>query len=203
LEKIRATLGSWPVLFVLWPGLSSAAVIKAERMVIEIVPLGKIDDFVLKNLQKNLAEVFQAKVSVGEEGDLPEDAFDARRKQYLSLPILLRLTESRKQEGQKILGVMDEDVYTPGLNFIFGQADSAAGVALISLKRLRQSFYGIPEKESLFFERTLKEAVHEIGHLLNLGHCSDPRCVMHFSNSLADTDRKGYTLCPACQKRLK
>jgi hypothetical protein len=28
------------------------------------------------------------------------------------------------------------------------------------------------------------ETVHELGHLLNLGHCPNPRCVMHFSNSL-------------------
>ena len=114
MEKVRAMLGSWAVLFVLWGSLGSATVLKAERMVIEIVPLGKIDDFVLKHLQENLKEVFQAEVSIGEEKSLPGDAFDARRTQYLSLPILLRLAKSRKQEGQKILGVMDEDVYTPG-----------------------------------------------------------------------------------------
>lgn len=203
MEKIRATLGSWAVLFVLWGSIGSAAVLKAVRMAIEIIPLGKIDAFVLEHLQRNLEDVFQAEVLIREERALPEDAYDARRKQYLSLPILIRLAETRRQEGQKILGVMDEDVYTPGLNFIFGQAESAGGVALISLKRLRQDFYGLPPNESLFLERALKEAVHEIGHLLGLGHCSDPRCVMHFSNSLADTDRKSYALCPTCQKRLK
>jgi hypothetical protein len=35
-----------------------------------------------------------------------------------------------------------------------------------------------------------------------LEHCSNPICVMHFSNSLHDTDLKGWQFCPACQARL-
>jgi archaemetzincin len=48
----------------------------------------------------------------------------------------------------------------------------------------------------------VKEAVHELGHMFGLDHCSDLRCVMHFSNSLADTDRKGRDFCPSCRARL-
>jgi len=50
--------------------------------------------------------------------------------------------------------------------------------------------------------RAVKEAVHELGHTFGLDHCSDPRCVMHFSNMLADTDRKGREFCPSCRARL-
>ena len=53
-----------------------------------------------------------------------------------------------------------------------------------------------------FEARVLKEAVHELGHTLGLAHCPHPKCVMHFSNTVADTDRKGTDYCAACQARL-
>jgi archaemetzincin len=57
--------------------------------------------------------------------------------------------------------------------------------------------------DELFRARLLKEAVHELGHTLGLDHCSDPRCVMHFSNKLADTDVKGDAYCDRCVARLE
>lgn len=174
-------------------------------MIIELVPLGEIPISVLHHLQKQLPDILQAVVLIGQGKVLPRDAYDRRRQQYLSLPLLALLSSDRTPDvaNHKILGIMDEDVYTPGLNFIFGQAEAQTGVAMISLRRLRQSFYRLTENENIFLERALKEAVHEIGHLLGLGHCPDARCVMHFSNSLADTDRKSFRFCEACRRRLK
>jgi len=46
------------------------------------------------------------------------------------------------------------------------------------------------------------EAVHELGHAFGLQHCGNPECVMFFSNSIMDTDRKGWHLCQQCRARL-
>jgi archaemetzincin len=101
---------------------------------------------------------------------------------------------------EKILGIVDHDLYVPELNFVFGEAGRKA--AVISLTRLRQSFYLLTEDQNLFHQRVLTEAVHELGHTFGLGHCGNPKCVMFFSNSLMDTDRKGSEFCPACRDKL-
>lgn len=97
-----------------------------------------------------------------------------------------------------MLGVTDRDLYAGDLNFVFGLAQSPGRAAVISLFRLRAG-----ADEAGFRARAVKEAVHELGHTLGLPHCPDPACVMHFSNSLADTDRKGAAHCQACRARLE
>ncbi len=55
----------------------------------------------------------------------------------------------------------------------------------------------------LFRERVAKEAVHELGHVFGVGNCRDWRCVVAFSNSLADTDYKGQTFCARCWQQIR
>ena len=59
-------------------------------------------------------------------------------------------------------------------------------------------FYGYPVDSGLLVERSVKEAVHEIGHTLGLVHCRDPLCVMFFSSSFDDTDCKRSAFCERC-----
>lgn len=101
-----------------------------------------------------------------------------------------------------LLGVADVDLYVPSLNFVFGEADPARGVAVISLARLRPTFYRLQEDDRLFLERVGKEAVHELGHIFHLKHCTQRICVMFFSNSLADTDLKENEFCHRCRRYL-
>ena len=103
----------------------------------------------------------------------------------------------------KLLAICNFDAYSNGLNFVFGQAHVNGKVAAVYLPRLRQKSYG-PEKnvDQLFFHRVIKEAVHELGHTFGLGHCQLHKCVMHFSNSISDTDVKETDFCKNCRSRI-
>ena len=167
---------------------------------ITLVPIGEVEKSVLENLRRPLAEAFGQRTQVEEGITLTQVSWDKRRGQYLASMLLTEL--SPPGISDRILGVVDADIFAPELNFVFGQADVTRRRAIISLQRLRQEFYNLPKKENLFQERTLKEAVHELGHTYGLEHCSNPACVMRFSNSLRDTDIKGWNFCSICQRKI-
>ena len=170
---------------------------------IYLIPAGDIEVQVLEALESRLEKTFHCDVQRHEGMKLPGEAYNSQRNQYFSSQILKKLHQFIKPtREEKVLAVSDVDLYVPSLNFVFGEAELGGHFAIISLTRLHQSFYGLPENKNLFLERTIKEAVHEIGHTYGLGHCPDPECVMHFSNSLMDTDRKKASFCPRCQGKL-
>jgi archaemetzincin len=102
----------------------------------------------------------------------------------------------------KILAICDFDAFSNSLNFVFGEAQMGGRVGAVYLPRLRQEFYGHIYDSDLFLQRITKETVHELGHLLRLTHCERRNCVMHFSNSLKDTDFKDYNFCDRCSSML-
>jgi len=172
-----------------------------QEMGIVLVAIGAVDKNVMDWLKNDLSTVFNRRITVGKGMRDPDYAFNKKRNQYLSTAILNAVMEQKEHSPyEKILGIVDHDLYVPELNFVFGEASRKT--AVISLTRLRQTFYHLPEDQNLFHQRVLTEAVHELGHTYGLGHCSNPRCVMFFSNSLKDTDRKGSEFCQKCKSKL-
>ena len=160
-----------------------------SRRALAIVPVGHVPAADLEMIVPAVAAAFARDVVVSEAVDLLLRAHDERRRQYLSTALLDVVERARRPAWERLLGVADVDLFAAGLNFVFGEADPRAGVAVMSLARLRHA------DTEIFRRRAETEAIHELGHAYGLGHCGNPRCVMWFSNTLGETDRKGMRFC--------
>jgi len=167
-----------------------------------IVPFDEVSTDVLKDIGEALKTQLPLEYHIMPEEPLPAAAFSEERGQYLAPLFLNALLHKYGEKNIRVLGIVDHDLFVPQLNFVFGQADLVNKVAVISLTRLRPEWYGKEKNDEIFKRRTLIEAVHELGHTYGLEHCSKPHCVMYFSNSLADTDRKGFKFCEDCLKKI-
>jgi archaemetzincin len=167
---------------------------------ITLKPLGNIAEEIMEELKDRVGGIFHCPVEIKAElGDLAQ-AHNPERKQYFSSKLLASLRKAEREE--RVVGIADVDLYVPRLNFVFGEADIDSRTAIVSLCRLRQEYYGLASDEALFLERATKEIVHELGHTFGLGHCPNNKCVMHFSNSLADTDLKEAHFCDKCRPKI-
>ena len=171
-------------------------------MRIGILRFGQIDMQAISRIQESLNSIFSGSECqvTGEDIRLPEQAFNEMRKQHDSHLVLKKVKDYAQShdEFNRILGIVDVDIFIPRLNFVLGEAECPGKTALISLWRLRPEFYGLSPNDELLYERSAKEAVHELGHTFGLQHCANPFCVMHFSNSIHDTDVKKNFFCSRC-----
>jgi archaemetzincin len=168
---------------------------------IDILPVGSIETKNLLPIKDGLPKIFPKTTTriVDECLPLPPNALDKKRGQYRSNQILTNIQAYALESGVcRILGVLDADIFVPDLNFVFGEATFPGKSALVSLWRLKPEFHGEPANLKVLAERSVKEAVHEIGHTLGLKHCHRSSCVMHFSNSIFDTDKKQSFFCDDC-----
>ncbi|MEE9200713.1 MAG: archaemetzincin family Zn-dependent metalloprotease [Candidatus Brocadiales bacterium] len=179
-----------------------ASGVEAPR-VVRLIPVGEVKEKLLVELADSLEKDLGVVAQVGPAMEVPADAYNPKKNQYFSTEILRALKDMGPGGRLYLLGVTELDLYVPTLNFVFGEALPLRHVAIISLRRLREEFYGKDADPSLLSERMIKEAVHELGHVWGMRHCPNPKCVMFFSNSLADTDRKSKNLCPNCQALTK
>jgi archaemetzincin len=130
----------------------------------------------------------------------PEHAYDKKRRQHNSTTILTNIQTyaQNKPQYNRILAIIDTDIYAAGLNYVFGEAYIQGKAALISTYRLKPQYYGEEPDSGALELRTVKEAIHEIGHTLGLQHCPKSYCVMHFSNSIFEVDKKQSLFCDQC-----
>jgi archaemetzincin len=168
---------------------------------LELLPIGTFDERLLRDVAPALADAFLVPCQIAEKRLDPQFAFHPERQQYHSSEILQGMQKYAANGAWRVLGVTSVDLYIPILTFVFGEAQMGGPCAVVSAHRLAQEFYGLPPDPALLRDRLIKEAVHEVGHTLDLTHCEDYACVMAASHTVEWIDLKEATLCPSCQSR--
>lgn len=174
-------------------------------MLVRIVPLGNPPEKVLEIINAGLEEVLNARCKILPGLPIPQESFNYWRKQYNAEKILDSV--SKQAEAKFIdktiptLLITDQDIYFEDLNFVFGVEDPEKSCCIVSIARLRPEFYDQKPNPTVLNERAAKEAIHEIGHHLGLSHCRHSFCVMSFSPSVENVDRKQMYFCKGCKIR--
>ncbi len=169
---------------------------------IGVVPLGEVPALVLKVIAANVTAYYKWPAVVLPRQPVPKSAFDDRRLKYDAGIIINKLNASDFSDYSKIVGVISQDIFIPIFNHVYGQAVQGGNLAIVSLFRLNKNADGSLPPPSLFYERAAKVALHELGHLFNLFHCNENKCVMHFTGDIDDLDNIPFYLCRDCERRL-
>jgi archaemetzincin len=154
----------------------------------------------LEDVRAHVARVFAREALLEDPGERPADAYDARRRQHASGRILAWLAAQAPDDGSRVLGLTDVDLFIPVLTFVYGEAQLRGRAAVVSAARLLE---GRGPGAPLSVARLAKEAVHELGHCYGLLHCEEPRCVMSRSVNVHEVDHKASTLCHDCAILLR
>ena len=176
---------------------------KTTGITTEVVlhPFVNIDGALVEAVRQAIEQRFHVRAIKGETRDLPESFYSPQRRQGRSTALLNELACNSSNETMR-LGIANVDFFVPELSFVFGEASQERRVAVVSIARLDPQFYGDVANSEKLFRRASTEAIHELGHVFGLGHCERADCVMYFSNTLAQTDRKGSEFCKLCAERI-
>jgi archaemetzincin len=99
----------------------------SRKKEIYLQPIGKIDEPILIRLKEDLtinSRKFDISVKIAPDTiELTDVEFNHNRSQYNASKILDKISQVVNNRNYfRLLGVMDEDIYTEGLNFVFGVA---------------------------------------------------------------------------------
>lgn len=136
---------------------------------------------------------------------LPPLAADQRRgtgatEHLYSLALLDLLKPRAPPQAAAMLAMTPMDLTPgPGWNFVFGQASLVDRVGVWSLHRLAAR----EAPPQLQLRRVAQVALHELGHMFGMAHCTAYACCMNGSNSLMESDAAPLPFCPECDAKVR
>jgi len=169
---------------------------------VRLLPVGDVESSLLQHLCTQIPRVLPVRCEIFPGKLDPTPSYHAERQQHHSSEIIERMQPLVSPQDWRVLAVTGADLYIPILKYVFGEAEMGGRCALVSFHRLHQEFYGLDRDDDLLALRLLKEAVHELGHTLDLNHCQDYRCAMASAHAVEWIDLRELTLCESCQLKV-
>ncbi|MBN2804733.1 MAG: hypothetical protein JXR91_16680 [Deltaproteobacteria bacterium] len=185
-----------------------------NRKVIYVRPIGA-----LTKMERDLVEItaeyigifYGLSVVVLKDIAIDEDwpEFAKRKNEYTNEQQLLTgyilnglLAPGLPDDAAALIGFTASDLWPgEGWNYVFGMASIVDRVGVWSIAR-NGNLQGSQKEKTKCLERTLKTAVHELGHMFSIQHCTAFECGMCGSNSLEESDSRPIGFCPQCLSKL-
>jgi len=168
-----------------------------------VQPMGDVELDKLAVVKEILEENFNREVVILPKEKLRRSHLVSTRDQYDASRIMNWARAHMPDVAFRYIVVLDEDIFSDSLNFIFGQAEMPGKLCVISLARFAGTEDHIaPWERALFKRRTANLLLHELGHTFNLQHCYNDDCVMRFANSLVELDNQPDHYCVDCLTKL-
>ena len=165
---------------------------------VHVLPLGPVEDRLLRIVAANLFSVYGWRARIESGLAVAASTLDNRRRQHDAANLLQQLEAyGQRFPRHKTLAVTAVDLFVPIFQYVFGEARQGGAAALVSVYRLAGA------TAEIRYERAVKVALHEFGHLLSLTHCPDARCLMHYAETAAGVDRIPLRFCRYCRAELR
>lgn len=160
-----------------------------DRTTITLVGVGGIKTWFFPRFRRALSEALEREVSVLPAIPMPSSAWHPDRRQYAASDLLDALA-AISAGGPRIVGVVAEDLFVPGWDYVFGDADHRRGVAVFSIRRLATG-----NELPAFLDLATAEAVRQTARAHGLERCGDRRCILSSPDGAYGRERSRRWFC--------
>ena len=181
----------------------SECIAPVAKPVVAVIPFGSAPVFAAKVVAAHVSGYLDLTAETLPPMKIPPESFCEKRLQYDAAPLIQSIEALSLNPYWKILAVFDVDLFLPLFTHVFGEARQNGRVGVMSLFRLKMNKDGSTPGNERVLERVGKIALHELGHLLNLLHCDDERCLMHFCGDVEKLDRTEMNFCRYCRTAVR
>ena len=101
------------------------------------------------------------------------------------------------------IAVTEQDLFQPGHDYVLLLGDAKGRRAVVSTRRLKESFYKRKADPAKQHARAARVFISAVGAARGLLDCHDPYCVMAEARTTLDLDRKNDRFCGHCNNLIR